>query len=170
MKICLLRIYAYLTYKFPPLTAPRYLKMATATCFKWSPTIIVLIILLTSLSFLHNQFLYHLTVHYDRVKIKKTAELPLRFNFAGTFKILQVADMHYGQGVLTRCQDVSPEEFKFCSDLNTTRFLQRLIQVEKPDFLAFTGKYFHLLESFCPTLLNSILYVQNEINEYMLQT
>ncbi|XP_057545448.1 probable inactive purple acid phosphatase 28 [Amaranthus tricolor] len=113
--------------------------MATATCFKWSPTIIVLIILLTSLSFLHNQFLYHLTVHYDRVKIKKTAELPLRFNFAGTFKILQVADMHYGQGVLTRCQDVSPEEFKFCSDLNTTRFLQRLIQVEKPDFLAFTG-------------------------------
>lgn len=127
--------------------------MATATCFKWSPTIIVLILLLTSLSFLHNQFLYHLTVHYDRVKIKKTAQQPLRFNFDGAFKILQVADMHYGQGVLTRCQDVSPEEFKFCSDLNTTRFLQRLIQVEKPDFLAFTGKYFHLLESFFLTLL-----------------
>lgn len=47
--------------------------------------------------------------------------------------------MHFGQGLITRCKDVSPSEFKYCSDLNTTRFIQRLIQAEKPDFLAFTG-------------------------------
>ncbi|XP_056692355.1 probable inactive purple acid phosphatase 28 isoform X2 [Spinacia oleracea] len=47
--------------------------------------------------------------------------------------------MHYGQGLITRCRDVSPSEFKYCSDLNTTRFVKRLIEIEKPDFLAFTG-------------------------------
>lgn len=30
-------------------------------------------------------------------------------------------------------------EFEHCSDLNTTRFLERLIEVENPDFIAFTG-------------------------------
>ncbi|KAJ1378205.1 Metallo-dependent phosphatase-like [Sesbania bispinosa] len=30
-------------------------------------------------------------------------------------------------------------EFEFCSDLNTTRFLKRIIQAENPDFMAFTG-------------------------------
>lgn len=47
--------------------------------------------------------------------------------------------MHYGQGVVTRCRDVHESEFAYCSDLNTTRFIRRLIEAEKPDFLAFTG-------------------------------
>ncbi|PWA76642.1 Metallophosphoesterase domain-containing protein [Artemisia annua] len=49
-----------------------------------------------------------------------------------------VADMHYGTG-LTRCRDVLSSEFEWCSDLNTTLFLKRMIHVEKPDFIAFTG-------------------------------
>jgi len=52
-----------------------------------------------------------------------------------------VADMHYGSGSLTRCRDVLPSEFEFCSDLNTTRFLKRIIQAENPDFIAFTGTF-----------------------------
>lgn len=47
--------------------------------------------------------------------------------------------MHFGQGLITRCKHVSPSDFKYCSDLNTTSFVRRLIQAEKPDFLAFTG-------------------------------
>ncbi|KAL5974124.1 hypothetical protein ACLOJK_030787 [Asimina triloba] len=73
------------------------------------------------------------------VKIKRSAHLPIRFREDGTFKILQVADMHYGNGILTSCRDVLASEFRYCSDLNTTRFVRRMIDVEKPDFVAFTG-------------------------------
>lgn len=47
--------------------------------------------------------------------------------------------MHYGSGVRTRCRDVLASEFKYCSDLNTTRFIKRVIEAENPDFIAFTG-------------------------------
>jgi hypothetical protein len=47
--------------------------------------------------------------------------------------------MHYGTGVLTSCKDVLASEFHYCSDLNTTHFLKRIIEAEKPDFIAFTG-------------------------------
>ncbi|KAG7575182.1 Calcineurin-like phosphoesterase domain ApaH type [Arabidopsis suecica] len=63
----------------------------------------------------------------------------LRFNTDGRFKILQVSDMHYGFGKETQCSDVSPAEFPYCSDLNTTSFLQRTIASEKPDLIVFSG-------------------------------
>nr|XP_025644294.1 probable inactive purple acid phosphatase 28 isoform X3 [Arachis hypogaea] len=75
----------------------------------------------------------------ETVRVKKVADLPLRFRSDGTFKILQVADMHYGIGKVTRCRDVLSSEFDFCSDLNTTQFLERIIRAENPDFIAFTG-------------------------------
>lgn len=80
-----------------------------------------------------------LTLDHQSIRIKKQPLLPLRFSYDGTFKILQVADMHYGNGLLTRCRDVLKSEFEQCSDLNTTQFLRILIEVEKPDFVAFTG-------------------------------
>ncbi|KAJ0090707.1 hypothetical protein Patl1_14138 [Pistacia atlantica] len=49
-----------------------------------------------------------------------------------------VADMHYGMGMTSRCRNVMATEFEYCSDLNTTRFLKRMIEAEKPDFIAFT--------------------------------
>lgn len=73
------------------------------------------------------------------MKLKRQPDLPLRFRADGTFKILQVADIHYGNGILTRCRDVLASEFDHCSDLNSTRFLKRMIDAEKPDFIAFTG-------------------------------
>ncbi|KAJ4956980.1 hypothetical protein NE237_013763 [Protea cynaroides] len=64
---------------------------------------------------------------------------PLRFGRNGEFKILQVADMHYADGKATLCEDVLPEQFSGCSDLNTTAFLERMIRAEKPDLIVFTG-------------------------------
>ncbi|XP_074270410.1 putative inactive purple acid phosphatase 28 [Silene latifolia] len=107
---------------------------------KWIISFTYLISILASIYLFHTQFLDNLQVDFNDITIKRSPQLPLRFNSQdGTFKILQVADMHFGQGLLTRCRDVLPSEFKYCSDLNTTRFVQRLIEAEKPDFLAFTG-------------------------------
>ncbi|KAE8774330.1 calcineurin-like phosphoesterase-like [Hordeum vulgare] len=48
--------------------------------------------------------------------------------------------MHFGNGAATRCRDVAPEVGGArCSDLNTTRFLRRLIEAERPDLIAFTA-------------------------------
>ena len=48
--------------------------------------------------------------------------------------------MHFGNGAATRCRDVGPDGGgALCSDLNTTRFLRRVIEAEKPDLIAFTG-------------------------------
>ncbi|XP_008775948.2 probable inactive purple acid phosphatase 29 [Phoenix dactylifera] len=57
----------------------------------------------------------------------------------GEFKILQVADMHYADGRSTECLDVFPEQMPTCSDLNTTAFINRVIQAENPDLVVFTG-------------------------------
>ena len=48
--------------------------------------------------------------------------------------------MHFGNGAATRCRDVAPDAGGArCSDLNTTRFLRRVIEAERPDLIAFTG-------------------------------
>ncbi|KAI7747370.1 hypothetical protein M8C21_002291 [Ambrosia artemisiifolia] len=64
----------------------------------------------------------------------------LRFNKKkGEFRILQVADMHYANGRKTACEDMLPEQYAYCSDLNTTFFIERMIHAEKPDLIVFTG-------------------------------
>lgn len=70
---------------------------------------------------------------------KHAISIPLRFNKNGEFKILQVADMHYADGKSTDCLDVLANQFKGCSDLNTTAFIERMIKAEKPDLIVFTG-------------------------------
>lgn len=65
---------------------------------------------------------------------------PLRFDGKnGEFRILQVADMHYGNGKTTPCEDMLPQQMSSCSDLNTTDFIFRMIQAEKPHLIVFTG-------------------------------
>lgn len=51
--------------------------------------------------------------------------------------------MHYGNGMVTRCRDVLESEFNYCSDLNTTQFLRKMIEIEKPDLIVFTGNKFN---------------------------
>lgn len=55
--------------------------------------------------------------------------------------VCKVADMHFANGVNTRCRDVLDFEFEHCSDLNTSRFLKRMVEAENPDFIAFTGPF-----------------------------
>ena len=71
----------------------------------------------------------------------------LRFSSSnGELRILQVADMHYGDGKTTPCLNVLPHQFKGCSDLNTTAFLQRIILAVNPHLIVFTGTSLLLLE------------------------
>ncbi|KAL6601331.1 hypothetical protein ACP70R_044551 [Stipagrostis hirtigluma subsp. patula] len=58
---------------------------------------------------------------------------------SGTFKVVQVADMHYADGRSTACEDVLPSQVAGCSDLNTTAFLYRVFRAEDPDLVVFTG-------------------------------
>lgn len=90
----------------------------------------------------------------------------LRFGSDGQFKILQVADMHYGNGKTTTCLDVLPSQFPTCSDLNTTVFVHRMIQAEKPNLIVFTGDNIYgfdaadaaksLNEAFAPAISSNI--------------
>lgn len=58
----------------------------------------------------------------------------------GSFKIVQIADMHIQNGVLSGCVDITDEQKKYpCSDLNTTAFINRMILKEDPDLVIFTG-------------------------------
>uniref|UniRef100_A0A2P2KAH4 Putative inactive purple acid phosphatase 28 isoform X1 n=1 Tax=Rhizophora mucronata TaxID=61149 RepID=A0A2P2KAH4_RHIMU len=107
---------------------------------KWWHCLLYLFSIFSILFLFHTQIAHKLLLGHHKLHVKRSSpDLPLRFRSDGTFKILQVADMHYGTGVLTRCRDVLSSEFDYCSDLNTTRFLNRMIQHEKPDFIAFTG-------------------------------
>lgn len=72
-----------------------------------------------------------------RVAVADRVRPVLRFNSEGTFKILQVADMHFAQGAQSQCFDVHTSYH--CSDLNTTLFIERLLVAEKPDLVVFTG-------------------------------
>ncbi|KAK4788074.1 hypothetical protein SAY86_019393 [Trapa natans] len=71
------------------------------------------------------------------VEAEKGQQKLLRFGEDGKFKILQVADMHYANGKTTPCLNVSSAAG--CSDLNTTAFLHRIIEAEKPNLIVFTG-------------------------------
>lgn len=76
----------------------------------------------------------------DAQPLKTDQQKKLRFGSNGEFKILQVADMHFGDGKPTHCLDVLPSQVKGCSDLNTSAFLHRMILAEKPNLIVFTGK------------------------------
>ena len=119
----------------------------------WKHYFLYLTLIYAILYFLHSNLL----LDNRSIRLKKWPDLPLRFRHDGTFKILQVADMHYGTGVLTRCRDVLPTQFDHCSDLNSTRFLKTMIQLEKPDFIAFTGTFTFFL--FTDALLYDRFYL-----------
>ncbi|KAF8083508.1 hypothetical protein N665_0769s0008 [Sinapis alba] len=105
----------------------------------WKHTVIYLTLIISLIYFIEILISHKLHINHTNIRLKRSPNLPLRFRDDGTFKILQVADMHYGMGSITRCRDVVDAEFDYCSDLNTTRFLRRMIEAEKPDLIAFTG-------------------------------
>ncbi|KAG2733729.1 hypothetical protein G9P44_003254 [Scheffersomyces stipitis] len=64
----------------------------------------------------------------------------LKVNKNGKFKILQVADLHFSTGY-GKCRDPSPSSTtKGCqADPRTLKFLGRVLDIEKPDFVILTG-------------------------------
>jgi hypothetical protein len=63
---------------------------------------------------------------------------PLRFRSDGTFKIVEVSDVHFTNN--SKCNDLSPSQQQFpCSDANYSAFLRSLIALEDPDVILFTG-------------------------------
>ncbi|TMW58202.1 hypothetical protein Poli38472_011790 [Pythium oligandrum] len=57
-----------------------------------------------------------------------------------TFKILQLADLHYTGDPTTKCKD-APNEIgsDACSEAVMTKYVNELLDFEKPDFVAFSG-------------------------------
>lgn len=75
--------------------------------------------------------------------------------------------MHYGNGVTTRCRDVLAAEFDYCSDLNTTQFLKRMIEAEKPDFIAFTGILLITIICFFPLIEQFLVFSFGRIYQFI---
>ncbi|KAF2571668.1 hypothetical protein F2Q70_00005305 [Brassica cretica] len=105
----------------------------------WKHTILYLTLIISLIYSIETLISHKLHINHNQIRLKRSPNLPLRFRDDGTFKILQVADMHFGMGSITRCIDVTDAEYGYCSDLNTTRFLRRMIEAERPDLIAFTG-------------------------------
>ncbi|CAH2350635.1 phosphatase Dcr2p [[Candida] railenensis] len=71
---------------------------------------------------------------------KKEYPGKLKINKNGKYKILQVADLHFSTGV-GECRDPMPESTKKgCqADPRTLRFLEKVLDLEKPDLVVLTG-------------------------------
>lgn len=81
----------------------------------------------------------------------------LSFRADGTFKILQVADMHFGNGHIDECIDVSHDVAKYCDGAFSTAFLIRVIDQEQPDFVVFTGDQIDSQAHHATTALDAVL-------------
>ena len=67
------------------------------------------------------------------------ARAALRFDANGTFKILQVADMHVGTGRYDQCMNVAEADVSHCTGQRTLEFVNRVSEIENPDLIVFTG-------------------------------
>ncbi|GEQ71405.1 hypothetical protein JCM33374_g5088 [Metschnikowia sp. JCM 33374] len=77
----------------------------------------------------------------NKVDYKSSKYQPkIEFGSDGKFKVLQVADLHFSTGVGV-CRDPVPaQSAKGCqADPRTLKFLNRVLDLEKPDFVVMTG-------------------------------
>ncbi|ORX88867.1 Metallo-dependent phosphatase [Basidiobolus meristosporus CBS 931.73] len=77
---------------------------------------------------------------YYRNKPLQLPQTPqLKFHDDGSFKILQLADLHMTSH-RSGCYDVpTTGEWKSCTNLKTLEFAERMIKTESPDVIVFTG-------------------------------
>lgn len=76
-----------------------------------------------------------------KVNYKSSEYQPqLKFSAVGKLKILQVADLHFSTGV-GKCRDPVPvSSAKNCqADPRTLKFIEKVLDLEKPDFVVMTG-------------------------------
>lgn len=76
-----------------------------------------------------------------RVDYKSSSFQPkLKFSKDGKFKILQVADLHFSTGVGKCRHPVPAESEKGCeADPRTLKFINKVLDIEQPDFVVMTG-------------------------------
>ena len=61
-------------------------------------------------------------------------------SFNKSFKILQVSDLHFGNGATDYCFDITDKERNYsCNSLNSTNFIKSVYELEKPDMVVYTG-------------------------------
>lgn len=86
----------------------------------------------------------YLSYHRGSLDVHAYPHPSLKFNSDGKFKILQVADLHFltGEGF---CRDpVPPESASGCrADPRTLEFIDKVLEIEKPDLVVLTGDQIH---------------------------
>jgi hypothetical protein len=87
-----------------------------------------------------------LTVLRGRAKPRPDARGALRVNNDGKFKIVQLSDLHMVTGVGV-CKDAMDAHGKYLpeseADPLTTNFIGKVLDVEKPDLVVYTGDQLH---------------------------
>ncbi|KAG7665391.1 DCR2 [[Candida] subhashii] len=76
-----------------------------------------------------------------KLDYKKKYPISLKLKVNDKFKILQVADLHFATGY-GKCRDPSPQSTggRNCrADARTLKFLNKVLDIEKPDFVVLTG-------------------------------
>lgn len=61
----------------------------------------------------------------------------------GTFKIIQIADLHYSVGP-EPCREVARWMRKTCKTNTTQEMVENWLDMEKPDMVVFSGEYYLL--------------------------
>ncbi|KAK9703123.1 Phosphatase dcr2 [Basidiobolus ranarum] len=78
-------------------------------------------------------------LYYRNKPIQLPSTPQLSFHNDGTFKILQLADLHMTSH-RSQCYDVpTGGEWSGCTNLKTLEFAERMIKAENPDVIVFTG-------------------------------
>ena len=81
----------------------------------------------------------HVTIRGQQRHDTKIVALPRRAKKTGELKILQLADVQI-KIMDESCKDLTKSEKQFpCSGRNTTAFIRRLIEYDRPDLVIFTG-------------------------------
>lgn len=62
----------------------------------------------------------------------------LKLGEEGRFKIVQLADLHFSAGK-SECRDEFPKHPTCEADAKTTRFIERVLDIESPDLVVYTG-------------------------------
>ncbi|AET38182.1 phosphoprotein phosphatase Ecym_2455 [Eremothecium cymbalariae DBVPG len=74
-----------------------------------------------------------------RIQVRKgTPGVDLRVNEEGNFKVVQLADLHFGVGK-GECKDEFPTTENCEADPKTLNFVETVLEIENPDLIVFTG-------------------------------
>ena len=99
----------------------------------------VVFVLIVALAILNAFFFLALLRRTSNAKQREYRRRNLAFPLSNTLKILQISDVQIGREQ-DRCKDLTTEEMRWpCDAHNTTRFIKRLLQQDRPDFVVFTG-------------------------------